>query len=374
MAEYREADLVECLQTTQGTYKSCLHLIAGMADKELATKLCRELLEKVTNAKNKQCLLNVRTVDEFGMDGKSAQVAAIHIAAYNDNSGVVTLLCKEYGFDANSETIGKLKKDIKPLELVTSKEVANNNKVDVNLGRHVGAGKKVLPVCIFVVVMVIVSALIAVTVLLVHKGDANASRYADSPLHAAAYICNTDTVKQLLDDGADVNAMEQTDGTTPLYIAAQQGCLEVVKLLIDNKADVNAGRQSDGDTPLHVAAYNGYTEVVKQLLDSNANVNVRKHSDGATTLLIAAQERRTEIVQLLLDHDADVNTSEWTDGDTPLHASAWNGSTEIVRMLLNSKADVNARKLTDGATPLYLASLRGHEDIVQLLLANKATM
>ena len=292
MAEYKEADLVECLQTTQGTYKSCLHLIAGMADKELATELCRELLEKVTNAKNKQCLLNVRTVDEFYMDGKRfrAQVAAIHIAAYNDNSGVVTLLCKEYGVDANGETTEGLKKDIKPLDL------ANNNEVSPN------AGKKVPPVCILVVVivMVIVSALIAVTVLSVHKGDANVSKYADSPLHAAAYICNRESVKQLLDHGADVNARKHSDGATPLYIAAQQGCLEVVKLLIDNKANVNISLESNGDTPLHAAAYSGYTEVVKQLLDHGAEVNARKNTDGATPLYLASLRGHEDIVKLLL--------------------------------------------------------------------------
>jgi len=87
-----------------------------MSDRELATKLCGQLLERVKNAKNKECLLNVRTVDEFDVGGGKvrAQAAAIHIAAYNDrpNSGVLRLLCREYGVDANREMIEELTKAI----------------------------------------------------------------------------------------------------------------------------------------------------------------------------------------------------------------------------------------------------------------------
>ena len=273
IAEYREADLVECLQTTEGTYKSCLHLIAGMSDRELATKLCGQLLKRVKNAKNKECLLNVRTVDEYDMDGGKVdgRVAAIHIAAYNDNLGVLRLLCEQYGVEANSGTIDELKKDIKPLarqtplELVTSEELANNNGADVNAGR---------------------------------QSD------GDTPLHVAAYIGNTEVVKQLLDSKADVNARKHSDGATPLVIAAQERRTEIVKLLLDHGADVNTSVWTNGDTPLHASVWNGSTEIVRMLLNSKADVNARKLTDGATPLYLASLRGYEDIVQLLLDNKA----------------------------------------------------------------------
>jgi len=270
MAEYREADLVECLQTSEGTYKSFLHLIAGMTDRELATRCCEQLLKRVTNAKNKECLLNVRTIDEFDVGGGnvSAQVAAIHIAAYNDNLGVVRLLCKEYGVDANSELIDKLKKDIKPLELMTgeeSTELANNSEADVNAGRQTDG---------------------------------------DTPLHVAAYFGNTEVVKQLLESKADVNARKHSDGASPLVIAAQERRTEIVKLLLDHDADVNTSVWTNGDTPLHASAWNGSTEIVRMLLNSKADVNARKLTDGATPLYLASLRGHADIVKLLLANKA----------------------------------------------------------------------
>jgi len=88
------------------TYKSCLHIIAPMPDTQQATKLCRELIENIQNAVNREYLLNMRTVNEVDMIiwKVHARVAAIHVGAYNFNSGVVRLLCHEYGVDVNSST------------------------------------------------------------------------------------------------------------------------------------------------------------------------------------------------------------------------------------------------------------------------------
>jgi len=141
-----EAYLVECFESLEGSFKSCLHIIAGMSDTEQATKLCRELTERIRNAMNRQCLLAMTTVHEFDMVGLKvrARVAAIHIAAYNGYSEVVRLLCQEYGVDVKCSTSEKLedepKKGIKALEWAARKghtEVVTallDSKADVNAG------------------------------------------------------------------------------------------------------------------------------------------------------------------------------------------------------------------------------------------------
>ena len=55
----------------------------------------------------------------------------------------------------------------------------------------------------------------------------------------AARVGNTETVKALIDAGADVNARLKS-GTTALMIASGSGHTETVRALIDAGADVNA--------------------------------------------------------------------------------------------------------------------------------------
>jgi len=193
---------VECFESAERCCKSYLHVIAALSDRPQATKLCRQLLERITNAQYRECLLNMRTVDEFDMGGwkVDARVAAIHIAAYKGNSGVVRLLCQEYGVDANCSTSETIEEEPKK----------------------------------------------GITV-----------------LEWAARKGHIEVVELLLANKADVNASD-TDGFTPLYVAAQNGHTEVVELLLANKADVNACRTS-GDKPIDAARRNHHSEIVKLL-------------------------------------------------------------------------------------------------------------
>ena len=52
-------------------------------------------------------------------------------------------------------------------------------------------------------------------------------------LHSAAQAGSGDTVKLLLDGGAEVNAVDIINQSTPLHHAAHAGSGEVVKLLLE---------------------------------------------------------------------------------------------------------------------------------------------
>ncbi len=56
-----------------------------------------------------------------------------------------------------------------------------------------------------------------------------------TPLHKAALWGQKETVKMLLDWGADINARDEK-GETPLYKASFRGKWDVVQLLLDNGA------------------------------------------------------------------------------------------------------------------------------------------
>jgi len=288
-----ETRLLECSEAGE---KSYLHTIAAIRDKEQANNLCRQLLQKIRNAEKREYLLNMTTVDEFEFSAKKvpARVAAIHIAAYNGNSGVVRQLCQEYGVDANcsSETLGE-----KPKKGITALEwAARKGHTEV------------------------------VKVLIDNKAEVNVSRPTDgvTPLYISAQEGHTEVVKLLLDNNADVNANPTYNGPTPLCIAARSGHTEVEKLLLDNNSDMKASRTDTGSMPLYVAAQVGHTEIVKLLVDNNADVNASRHT-GATPLYVAAQEGHTQVVKLLVDKNADVNALRLTDGATPLYIAAYKG-------------------------------------------------
>jgi len=377
-----EAFLIKCFENYEGcsspSYKSSLHLIAALKDEDQAVILCKELLNRVQETQKRENLLNATVVEEFtrGAQTIRARVAAIHIAAYNGNTGVVRLLCQEYGVHADCSTSETLEepplKGITPLYwaavkgqrelvklLIDSTDDGLNAKCteDGDTPLYVAAQNEHIEV---------------VKLLLDHKADMDASRHTDgtTPLFIAARNKHTEVVKLLLDYKANVNASRHT-GATPLYIAAQYGHTEVVELLLDQAADVNTSMQAELDTPLHAAARNGHTEVVKLLLDHKAEVSASRNT-GATPLFVAAQCGHTEVVKLLLEHKADVNASRNT-GATPLYIAARNEHTEIVKLLLGHKADANASRHTDGATPLSVATQKGFREVIKLLLDHQTS-
>lgn len=80
-----------------------------------------------------------------------------------------------------------------------------------------------------------------------------------TPLHCAAWNGHVETVRSLLDAGADINDHNQNShwGTTPLHAAAHGNQREVAELLISRGADAGAknlhGRTPLGETEIHNA-------------------------------------------------------------------------------------------------------------------------
>jgi len=182
-----------------------------------------------------------------------------------------------------------------------------------------------------------------------------------SKLHDAAAKGDLKKVRELIENGADVNA--RYDGWTPLDYAASHGHLEIARFLFDKGADVNL-RDKDGSTPLRKAAFAGHLNVVRFLVESGADVNARDNA-GWTPLHDAAFWNHLDVARLLIESGADVNARS-IEGFTPLHLAASNGHLEIVKFLIEKGADVNARD-EKGRAPLDLARERGHVEVVRLL-------
>ena len=159
----------------------------------------------------------------------------------------------------------------------------------------------------------------------------------DSPVADAAMYDDVDAVRELLEQGADVNA-PRGDGMTGLHWAALNGNAEIARLLIDAGADLEAATRLGTHTPLHVAAKEGHGELVEILAGAGADV-AAVTGTGAMPLHFAAASGDVRAVVALLDHGAPVDPMEPEWGQTPLMFAAALGRTKAVVALLEAGAD-----------------------------------
>ncbi|MBS1857315.1 MAG: ankyrin repeat domain-containing protein [Acidobacteria bacterium] len=192
-------------------------------------------------------------------------------------------------------------------------------------------------------------------------------------------------VRLLLEHGANVNARSRLGRTPLLAAAAYDGATEAASLMIDKGADVNAGDES-GMTVLEQAAGVNHIELVRLLIAKGAKVDT-VDKGGVSPLIAAAGsgDHAGRLVQLLLDHGANVNRPCADTLDvvkngpiqlgrvTALHAAAAMGDYESAAALVRAGADVNALDVRK-ASPLVWAVATDHADprIVKLLLEKGA--
>jgi ankyrin repeat protein len=172
-------------------------------------------------------------------------------------------------------------------------------------------------------------------------------------LLVAAQFAGLDMVCALISGGADVRAVDDTDGgRTALHYAALRGDAVMIDELFGAGSLIDA-RDHDGGTPLHEAAAWGFADAARALVDRGADVNAVESPGNLTALHWAARGDHRPLAELLLGTGADPNATT-AAGWTALHEASAIGSDAIVAMLLSAGADP-ARRNHEGATALDLA-------------------
>ncbi len=181
-------------------------------------------------------------------------------------------------------------------------------------------------------------------------------------------------VKELIEQGCDINIKDNELQRTPLHYAVDRGYTQIVSLLINNGADVNC-EDIDGYTPLIEAVLCGRAELACLLIDKGADLNPGYIKYDNTTLLHEAiiadysdcyngQNDLITTINLLIEKGLDVNAKDrW--GCSPI----FNTTREIATILLQNGADVNARN-NERNTALHIIEpedVEQEEDIAFLI-------
>lgn len=234
------------------------------------------------------------------------------------------------------------------------------------------------------------------------KRRPNADRFnqRNTPLYLAASRGSGKIVQQLVEHGADVNAISTSQGSdeTALEGALAGGHIEIAQQLIEHGANVNAKSKRHGSAlcqaaakglghiveqlldlgadpnvagALHEAVKGGHAGIIQQLIDRGADIDSHSEAHRGTPLCAAVYATRGEIVGLLLQNGANVNGTELTYGFA-LHKAAMDGHGTIFQQLIDQGADVNVTGYDDDRTALQAAVYNGRHDVVLQLLQHGA--
>jgi ankyrin repeat domain-containing protein 50 len=182
---------------------------------------------------------------------------------------------------------------------------------------------------------------------------------------------NGDSIQRLLkllEDGADIDAVDEIGGSTALTHAAWFERDEAVRLLLNHGAAVDL-RERSGRTALHWAASSGNKSMVIDLVEQGgATVDLKIF--GWTAMLLAARMWHAQVVIYLIEQGADLRTKDF-HGRSALHWACIQGDERLVEMLIGFGAGVNARDHC-GQAPLHWAIAGRYLSIAKLLLRSNA--
>jgi ankyrin repeat protein len=212
-----------------------------------------------------------------------------------------------------------------------------------------------------------------------------------TPLYLASQQGHAKVIQSLVKAGADVKA-GTPNGTTPLMVAAASGDVDSVRTLLDNGAEINGRDGVRWQTPVMYAAANNRAAVIELLASKGADLtltskvsdlaNLSREGAGfggnpqvpggprpvegsgapARRAPMPGVDRNYSLNELIVAHG----------GLTPLLYAVRQGFHESTTALLKAGADVNAASAGDGTEPLLMAIINGHFDLARTLVEHGA--
>lgn len=213
------------------------------------------------------------------------------------------------------------------------------------------------------------------------------------PIHLASKTGNTHLIQKMIDRHLECINQTAANEVSPLHIAAAFGHFDVVKLLVDNGAEVNAVDKYF-HTPLHRAVESNEVEIVDYLLEKNARFSMPNTSglsalgcgvvlgnlDVIKRLLMAGDNPnfRDRCGQTYLHFCCKAESDMWLMTDRIMFNSIFGSSRrarekspqlnlQMASLLIDHGADIFVRD-SNNDTPFSLALRQFDADMVTLLL------
>ena len=202
----------------------------------------------------------------------------------------------------------------------------------------------------------------------------------DTMLMHAVRLKNYKVVEFLLEQGANVNALNQFN-MSALHIAVQLNDINLCKMLLNNNTVINKKNILE-ETPLLTAVRNNSMPVIKLLLSGKASVPEKA---GGKLLVELIERNNIEMAKILCENGADVSyeveqTSYRTGSEIPVKApitlAVKQNNPDLVKYLLEKGASATGKGGNYSGfcdfVHIYVASLN-RPDILPLLSYNPRT-
>jgi ankyrin repeat protein len=197
-------------------------------------------------------------------------------------------------------------------------------------------------------------------------------------LMMSAGQANAEMTKILLSAGADTLAVDNRAGASVLHKACQGGSQEIVRMLVEAGAFVDSVAPTTGHTPLMEALWFKWPDIVQYLLNQGAGLNLythygfslREHFEYELNVNVIGRERLLQAEQMLQQRR---QSDQQKIDSQRLMAAITNNDLDTVKQLIQSGVDLETRyprvnSFNDYHTPLLVAARDGHTEIVAELL------
>ncbi len=159
---------------------------------------------------------------------------------------------------------------------------------------------------------------------------AEMNKERDKQLLNGAKDGNIKKIDEVLENGANINAIDEY-GWTALMWASASGHARAVEFLLNNNADMEIKNKVEGGNALLWAAWENRLGVVNILLRRGADIEARTKL-GKTVLIYAAHKNQINILKLLIGHEANLEAKD-CKGKTALDYAKGMKYPEMVRIL-----------------------------------------
>ncbi|XP_071119721.1 poly [ADP-ribose] polymerase tankyrase-like isoform X1 [Haliotis cracherodii] len=223
--------------------------------------------------------------------------------------------------------------------------------------------------------------------------EENGKKYKIWTVVIAALTANYELLTLMVNASADLNVIDERDGSRPLHAAIikgdqADGTLKMMNILLSHGADVNVLNKTLR-TPLHLAVdynqgnMNDNFDLVLALMNKGADLTIKdvrgriplhyvfvkrgRHTDSS-------QHDPVELCRMVASKmkPAEINTKD-KFGMTPLHRAAFRGANICCMYLMQMGADMNSKD-NHGNTPLTMAVKGHHDGCATILIQNGACL